>query len=72
VFLEDRDAVVRERIERRTGHVMRADLLESQIAALEEPSGAIVPDITQEPEVVVEEIRAGLPAARGLHDPDGA
>jgi gluconokinase len=72
VFLKDRDAVVRERIERRTGHFMRADLLESQIAALEEPTGAIVPDITQGPEVVVEEIRAGLPAARGLHDPDGA
>lgn len=72
VFLKDRDAVVRERIERRTGHFMRADLLESQIAALEEPAGAIVPDITQGPQAVVEEIRAALPAARGVHDRDDA
>jgi gluconokinase len=72
VFLEDRDAVVRERIERRTGPFMRADLLESQIAALEEPSGAIVPDITQEPHAVVDEIRSALPAARGVHGPEDA
>jgi gluconate kinase len=51
---------------------MRADLLESQIAALEEPSGAIVPDITQEPHAVVDEIRSALPAARGVHGPEDA
>jgi 6-phosphogluconolactonase len=67
VFLEDRDAVVRERIERRTGHFMRADMLESQIAALEEPADAIVPDITQGPEAVVEEIRSALLHARSVH-----
>jgi gluconokinase len=62
--------LIRERVQRRTGHYMPASLLDSQLATLEplqddEPgariSGAGAPD------VVVDHLLATLDAERGLH-----
>jgi gluconokinase len=44
---------------------MRAGLLDSQFAALEEPAGAIVADITAPPAVIVEHVAAAL-SQRGV------
>lgn len=65
--------VIRERIERRSGHYMPASLLDSQLATLEpldpdEPGAAIPGD--GEPAAVVEELLAAL--ARAGHGPSSS
>jgi gluconokinase len=55
--------LIRERMERRSGHFMGADLLASQFQALEVPDDALVVDVARPPQVIVDEIirRIGLP-----------
>jgi gluconokinase len=55
--------LIRERIERRAGHFMGADMLASQFEALEQPDNAVVVDVANPPQVIVEEIirQIGLP-----------
>jgi gluconokinase len=62
-------ALVRERIERRSGHYMPPSLLESQLASLEplqadEPG--VVVDGSGPPEQVVDQLLTSLAAARGV------
>lgn len=45
-----------ERLTRRKGHFMKADLLDSQFATLEDPRSAIRVDASQKPEFMVDEI----------------
>jgi gluconokinase len=46
VYLKGPQALFRSRLQQRTAHFMKADMLESQFHALEEPSKAIVVDVT--------------------------
>ncbi len=56
-----------ERMLRRQNHYMKAAMLQSQFATLEEPEGVLTCDITPPPEQIVDEIIAGL----GLDSPAG-
>lgn len=58
VYLKGTREVLRERLQRRAGHFMTEQLLESQFQALEEPSDAITADIQLPlPEIVAEIVR---------------
>ena len=75
VYLKGSPDLLRRRLQTRTGHFMTADLLSSQLDALEEPSDVIVIDASQPPGVIAQGIadrvktreRAGSPrpARRG-------
>ena len=60
VYLRGSEELIRDRLRNRSGHFMKADLLSSQFAALEEPRDAITIDIDDRPRRVVEKIRAAL------------
>lgn len=55
--------LIRERMERRTGHFMGADTLASQFELLQIPEDAVIVDVAHSPQLIVEEIirRIGLP-----------
>jgi gluconokinase len=56
VWLKGTKEIIRSRLEDRTGHYMKADMLASQFEALEEPSEAISVDISQPPAAIVDQI----------------
>jgi gluconokinase len=60
VYLKGSDALVRSRLRHRNAHYMKADMLDSQFDALEEPSDAIVIDVLQSPEIIAEQVLATL------------
>ena len=60
VYLKGSAALIRSRLQHRTGHYMKADMLASQFKALEEPSDALVVDVSQSPGAIVEQILAEL------------
>jgi gluconokinase len=60
VHLKGEEALLRSRLEQRRGHYMPPGLLASQLATLEEPSDAIVVDVSGTPAQIVEQIRAAL------------
>lgn len=49
--------LILERLNRRTGHFMKPEMLRSQFEALEPPPDAFAPDIAHSPEEIVAEIR---------------
>ena len=64
VYLKVEPAVVERRLQRRKGHFMNADLLQSQFTTLEEPTdGAIVADAAQKPREIVNSLRRRLISA---------
>jgi gluconokinase len=60
VFLKGTADVIRARLQERPQHFMKAGMLESQLAALEEPKDAIVADVTLPPDAIVERIARAL------------
>lgn len=64
VYLTGPPDLIRARLEDRPGHFMKARLLDSQYAALEEPSGAIVVDVTNGPGEIVRDVLAALDPRR--------
>ena len=60
VYLKGSAALIRSRLQRRSGHYMKADMLASQFEALEEPSDALIVDVSQSPPAIVEQILAEL------------
>jgi gluconokinase len=56
--------LLRERLERRAGHFAGAGLLESQLEAQEGPKDALVVDVADPPERIVDEIMASLSGPR--------
>jgi len=56
VYLKGSRDLLRARLEARLGHFMPATLLESQLATLEEPAGALVADISQPLDALVDEL----------------
>jgi gluconokinase len=53
--------LIRSRVKHRPSHFMKADMLASQFAALEEPSDAIVGDVSAAPSAIVQQIMRQLP-----------
>ena len=61
VYLRAERALLEERLHDRRGHYMKAEMLESQLRTLEEPSDAIVIEVgSDDPRKVVDRIRAAL------------
>ncbi len=60
VHLVGSEALIRERLQKRTGHFMNRGLLHSQFETLEPPENAIRIDITPPPEDIAAEIRRRL------------
>lgn len=63
VYLRGSYALIQQRLERRQGHFMKADLLTSQFEALEEPAASesvLTIDISQSPKTIVEAIKREL------------
>ena len=60
VYLRGDFAVINARMLARKDHYMKAGMLESQFAALEEPEDAVIADIVQAPDVIVARICAAL------------
>ena len=61
VYLKVEPALVELRLQRRKGHFMNADLLQSQFATLEAPTDdAIVADAAQKPREIVNSLRRRL------------
>lgn len=56
VYLKGSQALFRSRLQQRTAHFMKADMLASQFDALQEPSNAIVVDAEDSPDEIVERI----------------
>jgi gluconokinase len=61
IYLKVDRAELAERIANRKGHYANVNLLDSQLATLEEPTDAITVDGNPEPDVIVENILAALP-----------
>ncbi len=61
VYLRGDYALIEERLRKRRGHFVNPELLQSQFDTLEKPKGeALVIDVSQSPEKIVEEIRTEL------------
>jgi gluconokinase len=60
VYLKGDYELLEGRLERRRGHYMKAGMLDSQFAALEEPRRGLTVDVSPPPEKIVETIRKGL------------
>lgn len=58
VFLNGDYETILERVGRRQGHFMKADMVKSQFEALEHPQGALELDIRESPEALLEKILA--------------
>ena len=56
VYLKGSFELIEERLEARENHFMKAGLLESQFETLEEPNDAIIVDISQSVDNIVQEI----------------
>lgn len=56
VYLKGDFQLFAERLKNRNNHYMKADLLSSQFATLEEPPDAIVIDASHQPEAMVQQI----------------
>lgn len=59
VYLSGSPALLQARLDHREAHYMKANMLESQLAALEVPANALKVDIDQPPEKIVTEICRG-------------
>jgi gluconokinase len=60
VHLKMDKELLRQRLQQRPGHYMKAVMLESQLAALEEPTEGLPVDGSKRPDEIVEVIVAGL------------
>jgi gluconokinase len=60
VYLKGSFALIESRLKARKGHYMKAGLLESQFAALEEPDDAITVDVSSTPEAAADAALAAL------------
>jgi gluconokinase len=70
VYLKGSVELIRARLRHRAGHFMKAAMLASQFDALEEPSDALVVDISAPPRIIVDRIRSQLHMDRTDVAPD--
>ncbi len=64
VYLKGSFELIESRLKARKGHYMKAGLLESQFAALEEPVDAITLEISSAPEAIADAVEVALRGAR--------
>lgn len=64
VYLKGSFELIEARLKARKGHYMKAGLLESQFATLEEPLDAITAEIATGPEAVADAVQAALKPTR--------
>jgi gluconokinase len=60
VYLKGSQALIAQRLAKRTGHFFDPHLLTSQFSTLEEPADAIVVDISPAPAIIADEIIARI------------
>ncbi|MEC4812053.1 MAG: gluconokinase [Scytonema sp. PMC 1069.18] len=60
VFLKGSFELIQQRLRMRLGHFMSEELLKSQLDTLEEPCDAVIVDVSDSPEVIVQNIRTIL------------
>lgn len=60
IYLKGSFDLIRERLEARKGHYMKAGLLESQFATLEEPVDALTIDVGDTPDAIADAVLRGL------------
>jgi len=60
IYLKGSASLIRSRLQHRTGHYMKEDMLARQFEALEEPSDALIVDVSKPPAAIVEQILAEL------------
>lgn len=60
VYLRGTRELLWSRISSRQGHFMKPAMLDSQLATLEEPAGALTVDIAQSPAQIIADIRSAL------------
>jgi gluconokinase len=60
VYLKGDYELIEKRLEERSNHYMKAGLLSSQFAALQEPEGVITVEILRDPEEIVKSIQEEL------------
>lgn len=60
VQLSGTPELIRQRLAARSGHFMKTDMLDSQLASLEPPADALTVDIAPPPEIIVGRIRSAL------------
>ena len=60
VYLRGDAGFIKDRLQHRSHHYAKANLVDSQFAALEEPADALAVNVDASPEKIVEEIRARL------------
>jgi len=60
VYLRGSPQLIESRLLQRTSHFMKADMLASQFGALEEPTDALVVDVSEPPDAIVERILSAL------------
>jgi gluconokinase len=60
VYLKASTELIAERLLERRGHYMKKEMLESQLATLEEPEDTVTVDASRAPEEIVQEIRKHL------------
>jgi len=60
VYLAGEPATIEARVRHRASHYMKAEMVQSQFAALEPPAQALTIDIREAPEVIVAKIRQAL------------
>jgi gluconokinase len=70
VYLKGPPAVIRARLRSRPNHFMKVDMLASQFAALDEPTDALVVDVSPPPNAIVEHILSQVrgPCHAGVAD----
>jgi gluconokinase len=60
VYLKGSVELIRSRVKHRPSHFMKADMLAGQFAELEEPSDAVVADVSAPPRAIVQQIMTQL------------
>lgn len=60
VYLKGTLELLTQRMTARTDHFMRPEMLASQLATLEEPTEALIVDVSASPEKIVTDIRSAL------------
>jgi gluconokinase len=60
VYLKGDEELIRQRMEKRGSHFMKAAMLSSQFRSLEEPEGVLTVDISQDPSKIVNTIEREL------------
>jgi gluconokinase len=72
VYLKGSPELIESRLLQRTSHFMKVEMLASQFGALEEPSDALVVDVSESPDAIVERILSELRRPSRLPDPEAA